>query len=286
MSVITEPGFYYDMPSAVYHRDPCVIPSLSSGVARTLIEQTPAHAFLQHSRLGGKKTEPTPAMIFGGYLHGLCAGDTSDYETGPFENYTTKAAKEWRDCVEANGRTPVLDKVAERARLVLAALKEKAAPDLTVNPFVDGKAEVSGFWEEKGTWFRARYDRLILQDPIADAWDWKTTTDISEDGIIRTIIDHGYHVQAAHYLRGLRALAPQFEGRCSFILVFVETEAPFAVRRVPLSEGFLQMGERLLERAIADWRSCLASNQWPDRSAGSMMITPPDWYARKLGFAA
>lgn len=281
-------GFHDNVPSDVYHGDPCEQPSLSSGVARVLIEKTPAHAFLEHVRLGGSKPDPTPDMILGNFVHGILAGDVHEFLVGDFDNYMTKAAKEFREAAVAAGRTPILQKNVDRAERIAKALREKAAVGVTNNPFEMGKPEVTAIWQEDGAWLRARYDRLILDESgYADIWDWKTTgVGTTHEALLRIILDKGYHIQAAHYTRGLRLLAPRFAGRISFVFAFVETEEPFAVRRVTLSEGFLQLGAAQLERAIRDWRQCLQTNTWPDGSEHPIELTPPTWYLTKVEDAA
>lgn len=277
-------GLHDAIPAAIYHADPCEAPSLSSGIARTIINQTPAHAHLGHVRLGGKKSEPTAEMILGNYVHGLLAGDVDEFCVGHYDNYTTKAAREWRDGVELSGKTPILLKTVDRAENIARALREKLAPDLSTDPFSAGKPEVTAIWKDDEFWMRARYDRLILDESgFADIWDWKTTSaDVSDDGLRRVIIDKGYHVQAAHYRRGLCALAPRFIGRISFIFGFVETEPPFAVRRVVLSEAFMQLGQTLLGRAVDRWKYCLAKNVWPDDSSGTRTLEPPPYYTMRV----
>src|SRR5690606_28189420 len=133
-------------------------------------------------------------------------------------------------------------------------------------------------------WCRARIDRLVL-DPagFADAWDWKTTTDVSPDTLQRTIIDHGYDIQAAFYLRGLRKLLPEYEGRFSFNFVFVETSAPYAVRRVVLRESFNGVADGDVHRAIPLWARCLSRNAWPDYSEQTLHLEAPGYYAFKRG---
>lgn len=289
-------GLHDGIPAERYHADPCVAPSLNSGTAKTIIEQTPAHAFLEHRRLGGKKKASTSEMILGSYVHGLLAGDVSDFEVGVFDDYKSKVAQTWRDGVEFAGKTPILEKNAIRAECIVKALRTKAARDLSTDPFTAGKPEVTAIWKEthhagnleSEFWFRARFDRLIL-DPtfFGDVWDWKTTGNgVSADALERIIIDKGYHIQAAFYLRGLRALAPDWRGRLTFTLAFVETDAPFAVRRVPICEGFLSIGDRLVYQAIARWKQCLAGNDWPDDSGGTTLLTPPTWYLKKIEEAA
>lgn len=277
-------GLHHDIPASIYHADPCVEPSLSSGVARVLVEQSPAHAYLQHIRLGGRKSAPTPEMVLGGYVHGLLADDVTDFSVGEFDNYQTKAAREWRDTTEATGKTPILERSADRAGLIATALREKVANGITNDPFAKhGRSEVTAIWQEDRFWFRARFDRLVL-DPsgYADIWDWKTTGSVAVEAIRRTIIDHGYHIQAAHYIRGLRAIAPQYAGRISFNLAFVETEAPYAVRRVVMSEGFLGLGDMQLGRAIQAWRNCRSANEWPEGTGETLTLTPPAWFESRV----
>lgn len=281
-------GLHDNVPAERYHADPCAAPSLSSGVVRVLVEQTPAHAYLEHIRLGGQKKIPTADMILGSFVHGLRANDLSEFEVGLYDNYQTKAAQGWRDITFASGKTPILEKTVDRAHKIAQALRDKAAVGITNSPFEMGKSEVTAIWQEEGFWFRARYDRLILDESaFGDVWDWKTTGNgVSPHALERIIIDKGYHIQAAHYLRGLRTLAPQFRGRLSFNLAFVETEPPYAVKRVPICEGFLSLGNRLLQQGIDRWKHCLGTNQWPDESEHPLILTPPTWYVKQIEEAA
>jgi len=50
MTTISKPGVY-DIPDKEYHADPCPVPSLSSTLARTLLNQSPLHAWTKHPRL-------------------------------------------------------------------------------------------------------------------------------------------------------------------------------------------------------------------------------------------
>lgn len=285
MNTLLGVGLHYKIPAAFYHACPCETPSLSSGLARTILDQSIAHAWHEHPKLGGAKSESTAAMTTGSVVHSLMAGEDSDLEIGTYDNYRSKAAQEWRDGVIASGKTPALERDLDSARLIVAALKEKAALGITNSPFAEhGRSEVTAVWKEGDAFCRARYDRLVI-DPngYADIWDWKTTTDVSPDAIQRSIIDHGYHIQAAFYLRGLATVLPAYAGRTSFVFVFVETKAPFAVRRVCLGESFLTAGAHLAGVAINEWRSAMASNTFADPFSGQTITMPaPDWYLRKI----
>jgi hypothetical protein len=278
-------GLHYGVKASNYHADPCESPSLSSGLARTILSQSIAHAWHEHPKLGGSKSESTPAMTTGSVVHALLAGEDSDLEVGTYDNYRSKAAQDWRDGVIASGKTPALERDLDTGRLIVASVKEKAALGITNTPFADhGRSEVTAIWKEGETFCRARYDRLVI-DPngYADIWDYKTTTDVSPDAIQRSIIDHGYHIQAAFYLRGLSTILPAYAGRTSFVFVFVETSAPYAVRRVCLGESFMTAGAHLAGVAINEWRNAIASNQFNDPLSGQTITMPaPDWYLRKL----
>lgn len=277
-------GLYADLPAVKYHADPCPQPSLNCGVIKTLIAQSPAHAWLQHPRLGGSVVEPTPAMDMGGYVHVLVAGDASEYEVLCFDDLRSKDAKTARDSVKLAGRTPILEKHADRARKIADSIKQKSFSGITYNPLNAGRNELTAVWQEEGLWFRSRFDSLVMPDGdagSADIWDYKTTTDVSTDAILRTIINQQYDVQAAFYMRGLRAVMPKLAGRITFIFVFVEVEPPFAVRRVCLSEGFLSIASAKVARGIRTWKQCLSTDAWPDYSADTITMEPPTYYVMR-----
>jgi hypothetical protein len=274
---VTTPGLYLRMPAAVYHSDPCPSPSLSSGVLRTLLEKSIEHAALKHPRFGKTKRDATPSMNLGTVTHALLAGDESDLAGGNFDSYRSKDAQNWKRATEESGRVPVLARDLDDARPVVSAVRNKAAVGITNDPFAaHGCSEVSAIWKEDDFYFRARFDRLLV-DPTghADIWDWKTADDVSPRAIERSIIKYGYHIQAAFYLRGLTALLPDYKGRTSFIFVFVETSAPYHVRRVVLSQTLLAIGKKKANEGIAQWIAALASGNFSAPPFETLEIEAP-----------
>lgn len=275
-------GLHYGVKASVYHADPCEQPSLSSTVARTIIEKSIEHAHSEHPRLGGNKRESTPAMDLGSVVHALMEGDGEhiggDYVLGDFDSYRSKDAQAWRAGIEAAGGIPVLERDLEAARPIAASLRAHAADGCTNSPFAShGKSEVTAIWREGDVFCRARYDRLVL-DPtgFADIWDWKKTSSVSDFAISCAVRDYGYHIQAAFYIRGLIACLPEYRGRVSFTFGFVEEKAPHAVRRVCLTPTYLQKGDREASRAIAEWGAALSQNRWYDlRSFETMQLDMP-----------
>jgi hypothetical protein len=282
--LIEEPGLYYNLSARHYHADPCPLPSLSSGVARTIAGQSLMHAHLEHPRLGGKGRESTPAMNTGALVHALLSGNDDEFEIATYDSFRGKAAQEWRAGVEAAGRVAVLEKDLDAANEIVAAIRAKAALGCDNTPFAGhGKSEVSAVWRGRGgVWCRARFDRLVV-DPggFADIWDWKVTADASLDAIERGIIANGYHIQAAMYMAGLEALLPDYAHRVSFMFVFAESHAPFTVRRVCLDKTFLSIGRMVFERSFDAWARALETGNWEPEAAATIHLEPPAWYLRK-----
>jgi hypothetical protein len=280
--LIEQPGLYYNLPAEDYHADPCPVPSLSSGIVRTICAQSVEHAYLAHRRLGGKGKDPTPEMDLGNVVHALLAGGDDGFEIGTYPTFQSKAAQEWRDAIRAGGRVPVLEKTFDRAKCIADSLRRRAAVGVTNSPFELGNPEVSCVWQTGPTWFRARFDRLILDEhSYADIWDWKTTADISPEKITRSVIDQGYHIQAALYMRGLQAVAPRFAGRISFIFAFVETLPPYAVKTVTLSEGFMHLANVQIGRAVAQWEAAMQSGVWMEENS-NLSLSPPSWFEMRI----
>jgi hypothetical protein len=285
-------GLHYGISEARYHADPCVEPSLSSSLVRTILNRSVGHAKLEHPRLS--KVTPrdeTPGMVLGSTLHALVAGDTSNLATdGSFDEYRTKPAREWRDGAIAAGKTPVLPHVFQRAERIADSLRRNAGTGLTCDPTNEGEAEVTAIWKEQpwgeagpAIYCRARYDRLIDSGIYLDIWDWKTTdTELTHDALMRHIASQGYDIQIAHYLRGLEVLRPDFAGRSTFTLVFVEAQEPHAVQRVGLTEGWLGRARAAWRGAMQQWAHAMRHNEWPVSSPVTLMMEPPTWHAMRL----
>ncbi len=274
MNIILEQGFHYEITANRYHADPCATPSLSSGAARTLLDKSPAHAALEHPKLGAQKREATSAMSKGTLVHAILSGG-DEIEVGEFENFKTKAAQEWRDSIEESGRIAVLLPAYEEATRIANAVRARAAQGIDNTPFnTAAKHEVTAIWREKCCFCRARYDVLNVGD-YADIWDWKSCADISDRGIERSIVKYGYHIQAAFYLRGLETILPQYRGRTSFVFVFFETTAPYAVRRVTLQPSWLMAASAKANEAINIWSHCLETNTFPLTSPDTLKLELP-----------
>lgn len=265
------PGLHYGIPAKAYHADPCPMPSLSSGIARKILSESPAHAYLAHPKLGGAGNTTTEAMGLGSLVHSLMDDNPEkDWVLGPFDSYKSGEARAWRDRVALSGKMPVLDRDLVDAQPVADALKAKVM-------LPECKSEVTAIWREGDVWCRARYDKLAITNK--EFWDWKTSSnDLSDRGIVKTIAKYGYHIQIAFYLRGLVACTGLSLNDLSATLVFVATKAPYTVRRVRLTSTFLGEGHRKAGEAIAKWGAAMKSGDWSDkREAEVFSAEMPLW---------
>lgn len=284
-------GLHYNIPASVYHADPCETPSLSSSIAQTLLEQSPAHAALKHPRISpGTKLDPSKRMRFGSSVHAVLSGDESEIVVGEFKDFKKDEARDWKALVIASGRVPMLRHEMDSQTGTVNALISKAGNGCDNKPFVShGQSEVTVIWKEGEIYCRARFDRLVISPDgfTADIWDWKVTGDVSDESLRRRIEDGWYFMRAAFYLRGLHAVIPSISGRGCFFWTFVEDKAPHAVRRVPLCESWRHWGNIMSSRAIDMWSGCLKSGNWSDPLDGlTRNLLPNDWFTRKMEEAA
>lgn len=265
------------MPAEVYHADPCSTPSLSQSMARTLLTSSPLHAYRAHPKLGGVSRKATKSMDNGTVIHDLLlnGGTLEGIVVLPYDDYRKKDAQADRDAVIASGRIPV--KQADYDELVGAAgyiATRLASMDITF----PGQTEGVLTWDERadcGTIVRcrARIDHWLA--PQID--DLKTTQSAHPKAIVRSMIDHGYDIQAAAYLSGIEKKFPELAGRAAFRFLFVETVEPFLVTPVVPSGSMLALGRSKWRRAINLWAKCLNTNTWPGYVEGTYTAYATNW---------
>lgn len=277
---IGAPGIYA-MSAARYHEDPCVVPSLSSSIARTLITSSPLHAWTAHPRLNpnyasGEKT----AFDTGSAAHALLLEGADRMVSLPYDDYRKKECQEARDHARAEGKHPVLSKVYEDIfKMREVALRKIAdCPDLSGLTLAGGKAEETLIWQEGEVFCRARVDWMTNERDVI--LDYKTTKALAEpDAWTRTMIGMGGEMQAAFYLRGNEATCGPSDAK--FIFLVQEITPPYACALIGMSPPFVDLGMAKVREAVDTWRTCVQSNSWPAYPKRICWIEPPPWHAAK-----
>lgn len=236
-------------------------PSLSASIAHLLCTASPAHARAAHPRLNRTyRREEKKKFDVGIAAHAMLLEGRDIVTVVDAANWTTKAAREARDDARAQGRIPLLPHEFGDVELMVLAVREQLTQHHADPPlFTAGLPEQTLVWEEDGVVCRARVD--WLRDDHRTCDDLKTTTrSANPESWSRTLFSIGCDVQAAFYLRGVRALTgatPEFRW------CVAESAAPYALSVVSPAPDVLELAHRKVGYAIRLWRDCLTTEQWP-----------------------
>jgi hypothetical protein len=271
------------MPLAEYLADPCPEPSLDSSTAWTLITRSPKNAWHQHPRLNPSRVadDADGKMDIGAAAHAiLLENDQSRIVVVDAPDWRTKAAREARDEAHANGLTPLLTKhhavvclIVEQSQEAIKRCGELAGlfGDLSLPT-----CEQVCLWQDGRTWCRARPDVVSADNKVL--LNYKTTATVANpdsfgDGML---VRSGYHVQAYHHARGIAAGLPTWElPTCVWLIQ--ETEPPYAASILGASPSLMELAAAQWRFALARWRECTASGEWPAYPSRICWIEAKAW---------
>lgn len=283
---------FHRLDAATYHADPCDTPSLSSSIAKILVDQSPKHAYLAHPKLGGHHWDPTASQDTGSLIHALMLGESAPIVVVDAKDFKTKAAQEARDEAKAAGKLPVTEPAFLKLRSVATTLLTTLSNEYGIRFF--GESELAAIWEEpineddgdgEPVLCRAMFDHLIESRCIV--YDLKTISSAHPDKCSRQMSEYGYDVQWAAYTSALRTIRPSFAGREDFVFLFCEVEPPYCVTPVRPSGEFRHLGEMRWARAKRTWAECLKTGKWPGYTSGIINVEPPPWaMVREMGRVA
>ena len=254
-----EPGFHKDCPAHLYHSDPCERPSLSSSIAKVIVEETPLKAWLAHPRLNlGYQEEADSKFDLGSAVHDwLSSGGGRIRVLVGFDDFKTKAAQTARDEARAEGMIPLLVKHSEQAGRIV----EQVLDVLDRRKINLGSQESVFVANDHGALVRAMMDGF---DP-PNIWDFKITgcNLASDNAVGRHLVDMQYDLRAAFYVRVAELVFPALAGRLKYSWIMVEKDPPHGVRIVECDGTFKEMGGRKYRHALGLWKQCVDSEHWP-----------------------
>ena len=289
-------GIHHDIPASRYHADEFGdVPTLSSSIARTLLDEAPVKAWMAHPRLGGPLEEPEPsrAKEIGTAAHKLILGRGGDIVEIDADGYLTKVAKADRAAAYAAKACPIL-----AADLVLAeAMAGIVHRDIGEFPdcdgFMDAPSEVVVIVQDaSGALLRIMIDKLEVRRDRAIIWDVKTgAQSAAPHGLGRRIETMAMELQAMFYTRVLTLALPHLAGRIEHRHLFIENEAPHLFVVSELDATGREMGRRKTAYAIALWNQCLTRNEWPGYPRRIVQTEYPTWaetrwMEREVAFAS
>lgn len=277
----------HDITHDEYHEDPCPAPSLSSSIAKLLIERSPWHAKFNHPRLN-PFFEPKEKESFdlGSAFHTLMLGKGADVVVVHASDWRTADAKAERAAIRKDGRTPLLIHQFVQANAMVEAVKRQIekheeARDAFGEHFSAGAPERTIIWrEDNGVWCRARFD-WMPHFGIAYP-DLKSTAAVANPANWgrRVMFDTGCDIQDAFYRRGLKKL--ELADEHAFLLFVVcELEEPHAMATHRLTPAAAAMADRKVEHAINLFGLCSDRNWWPGYRRETAWHDPPPWHEQR-----
>ena len=263
-------GFHENLPAAQYF----ALPNRVSKSVLMAHRKSSAHAY--HAM--NETVEQTAGMRMGSLVHTLVLepGElNARYAVGPDAARNTKEWKEWA-AAQVPGRE--LIKGSEYAEACAMARWIERKPTISRLIRGAGPVEASVLWSETDRLtgvtldYRARPDKLVQSPSILV--DLKTTADISDRGIERTILSFGYHLQMALYMQGLAAVGKPVDHA---VIVWVENVAPYEARATLLNQLWIDIADAELAVLKVKHAECVAQGEWPGFEDAITDVDPPAW---------
>lgn len=260
------------MTNADYHADPAISKS-----DLDLINRSPAY----YRYVKENPREQTAAMLLGSVVHKLVLEPenfSAEYAVCPDADRRTKAGREiyqaFTDGLQ-EGAEIITGDVYKTAQAMAGSVKKHP---IAARLLQGGQAEMSYFWVENGVQCKCRPD--YLRTDIKCVIDLKTTLNASPDSFMRSAYDYRYHVQAAWYLRGLKACGIDAE---NFVFIAVEKEPPYTVCVYTADELMIKLGDDIADENFRTLCECMRSDNWYGYEKMPIIhsLSLPDWVTRK-----
>lgn len=269
---VLPPKVVLGLPFADYHGD---LTSVGVGSLRDMA-RSPLHHYYAHRRPGREPEEPTPAQTLGTAIH--CAvlepdSFTHRFVTAPDVDRRTKEGKAtYSAFLEKAGKmTKLTVDQTEAAVQVAGAVRDS---ELARKLLKHGRVELSCYWTDRATGVRCRMRPDFLPDAHPVIVDLKSCVDADERAFAAAAWRNGYHVTAAWYVDGWRAVANE---KRDYIFAAWEKEPPYASAWYYATDEMLEAGRAEYRRLLAIYADCLAKDKWPGYPAELQPLYPPAW---------
>lgn len=258
-----KPELLPDIPEATYRR----WPEVSQTELKLLLG---APAKLRHER--DNPSEPTDAMALGTALHvAVFEPDrfNSEYVRMPQFNRRTNAGKAEHAAFIAEHPSHLSD---DDYTAVIEM--RDSARDAAGRLLRGGRSELSARWcdPDTGIWCKLRVDWAPTDIPILV--DLKSTIDATLHGFPRQVYNFGYHIQGAFYSDGMAQCGVATQ---AFVIIAVEKQPPYLAAVYELDDTAIAVGRDKYKEALATYRECMITDEWPGYERGVQVIGLPGW---------
>lgn len=192
-------------------------------------------------------------------------------------HWSAKFCKAWAAQMEEQGQIILTETEFNTVEGMVRSIKDHP---LCKSIFADGWSEVSVFKNSITSPTVLRKARLDWVPRHGSALvDVKTCQDASLDAFAKTILDQGYHCQAAYYLDlwNDAVWETAFTPREHFVFIAVEKTPPYLVAVYNLHIEAVKKGRGLNMDRLVTYGRCSAKKEWPGFSPDVETINLPQW---------
>jgi hypothetical protein len=264
---------WHDLTSADYH-------SIKEAVGSTSLKKV-LESPLEYQYYINAPREDKSTFDFGTAMHSVVLEqDATTFICGPDVNKNTKEWKEAKAKAQED-RKIILD--PEQYADVMRGFEMFCAHPIAHKLVSQCQyIEKSGFYldQKSGLWCQFRPDGYCANDTHGDyIFDYKTARSITQHSIDSAIAEYGYHISAAHYIEGVKAVT----GReiKHFYMCFQKNNGSMDVVVKLLDEESIRVGKDLRDKCLMIIADCKDKGAWPGLSDSIEACGLPAWAVSK-----
>lgn len=267
----------YDLSEAEYHARP----ELSSTDARKLLAPS-CPALYRYERDHGQPSKRV--WEIGSAAHKLVLGTGPDLVLVDKPRWDTNEIKAKLADIRADGGIPLKRPEYDAVQTMANAL---AAHPFAAKLFEEGtgQAEQTLIWQDKETGVMCRALLDWLRNPLPGyrmvVPDYKSCASAEPGKFARAMAEHGYHIQLAWYLAGVRALNLG-DDQAVGLLVAQEKTPPYLVTVLQPDPTAMRMGEIRMREALRTYAECVRDDRWPGYADDVVLAELPPWETKEL----
>lgn len=219
--------------------------------------QSPAHYIANLT----KPRSPSKEMLFGTALHSYVLEPEKfqdQYVVKTLDGRTNKGKQAILEIEFVQKKKIISEEDFEAIRYMDANIKRHA---IASKILANGKAEQVMMFKLRASngnfvQCKAKTDYMLSETVI----DLKSTKKSDEFNFSKSIENYNYHIQGAFYSHALETLTGN---RPDFIFIAVESEPPYSVNVIKLSEDHYTHGYKKVYEAVDLYERCMRENHWP-----------------------
>jgi hypothetical protein len=196
------------------------------------------------------------------------------------DDWRTKAAREARETILAEGKIPLLvrdfERISEAAKRIASNAANQGLPIGLEGSHSELAIEFTEDLGEDQVLCRCRIDHVRADHVVLDV---KKVNSAAPRDLERRIVEYGMDIQQAAYTRAYEQLMPDALGRSDFVFLFAEIEPPYEVVPARLDGALREIGLRRWQKAVRLWQQLLAEGSWPwpGYADGAVTLSAPAW---------